>query len=157
MLDTLFVEALRRQICRLALCQLLALGVRPRERLTCVGEYDFQMDIRALITRARDGHFVFNGDATQIFFFERQISLVSISSDGFALPQVYIFGKQFLFWRAPLDLFLPSEIPEVVNKSTHPALPGLLAHWAGTLELWRQPCLDHTKFPFFTRFFRRQY
>lgn len=76
-----------------ALQLLIILQFHPIQRLTRVGEYDFQTDIKALTTRARDGHLSFNGDATQLFFFERNVAVVSISPDGLALPQIYAFGE----------------------------------------------------------------
>jgi hypothetical protein len=79
--------------CQLPSHPLLTLYIRPLQRLTRAGEYDFQTDITALTTRARDGHFSFTGDATELFVFERTAALVSISSDGLALPQIYAFGE----------------------------------------------------------------
>lgn len=58
------------------------------------GEYDFQLDISALLLSARDGHLVWLGNvAFGIFKFKRQFDLVSVSSDGAELPQIYVAGK----------------------------------------------------------------
>ena len=72
---------------------LLILQFRLIHRLTDVGEYGFQTDIRALTVQARDGHFAFSGDATELFFFLRKTAVVSVSSDGLALPQIYALGE----------------------------------------------------------------
>jgi hypothetical protein len=62
-------------------------------RLTDAGEYDFQTDITALTALARDGHFTFSGDATQLFIFKRRTPVVSVSMDGTTLPQIYAVGE----------------------------------------------------------------
>ena len=72
---------------------LLILQVHLIHRLTYIGEYDFQTDIKALTVQARDGHFAFSGDATELFFFLRKTPVVSVSSDGLALPQIYALGE----------------------------------------------------------------
>lgn len=86
------------------------------QRLTRVGEYDFQTDIKALTTRARDGHFSFSGDATQLFFFERKATVVSISSDGLALPQIYVFGELTPLKDAPLHSCRARRFAPAVNQ-----------------------------------------
>lgn len=61
--------------------------------LTLLGEYDFQLDIEALLVSARDGHLSYNGDVTEIFVFARQLPLVSISLDGLQMPEIYAQGS----------------------------------------------------------------
>ena len=68
-------------------------GSRHPTKLTYAGEYDFQTDITALTVLARDGHFTFSGDATQLFVFKRRTAVVSVSTDGSALPQIYALGE----------------------------------------------------------------
>ena len=87
------LEASAVSKCQIALQLPITSKIRPLQRLTYAGEYDFQTDITALTTRARDGHFSFSGDATQLFFFKRKTAVVSISSDGSALPQIYVLGE----------------------------------------------------------------
>ena len=53
-------------------------------------EYDFQLDIMNLVMSAKDEHFNFYPDITQIFFFLRSNNLYSVSKDGQALPEVYM-------------------------------------------------------------------
>ena len=55
-------------------------------------EYDFQLDIAAVLLLSRDGHLDFIGDALGIFEFQRDFSLVSVSSDGMELPEVFYTG-----------------------------------------------------------------
>jgi hypothetical protein len=57
-------------------------------------EIDFQTNLTSLIGQAHDGHLLFLADALNVFTYAREGigSLVSISSDGTSLPQVYVFG-----------------------------------------------------------------
>ena len=53
-------------------------------------EYDFQLDLMNLVMSAKDEHFNYYPDITQIFAFMRSNNLFSISTDGQALPEVYM-------------------------------------------------------------------
>jgi hypothetical protein len=55
-------------------------------------EYDFQVDISSIFIRGRDAHFAFSGDLQTRFKFRRSFGLVSISQDGEAIPDIYVFG-----------------------------------------------------------------
>jgi len=52
-------------------------------------EYDFQLDIYNVINSAYDGHFSYWPDITQVMGFGRELAVVSLSSDGLTLPEVY--------------------------------------------------------------------
>jgi hypothetical protein len=54
-------------------------------------EYDFQLDIYMIYTAAHDGHFSFRGDVFRPFRFQNDLvaDLVSVSTDGKALPKLY--------------------------------------------------------------------
>jgi len=55
-------------------------------------EYTFQEDLYQVFAPAHDGHFVLYPDAlTKAFEWGRKLALVSISSDGKALPEIYIY------------------------------------------------------------------
>jgi len=57
-------------------------------------EYTFQEDLYQVFAPAHDGHFVLYPDAlTKAFEWGRQLALVSISSDGKELPEIYVYGK----------------------------------------------------------------
>ena len=56
-------------------------------------EDDFQLDIAAVLLLARDGHLTYIGDALGIFAFQKDFSLVSVSSDGKRLPEVFYTGS----------------------------------------------------------------
>lgn len=59
-------------------------------------EYAFQEDLYQVFALAHDGHFVLYPDAlTEAFEWGRKLALVSISSDGKELPQLYIYGTQY--------------------------------------------------------------
>lgn len=58
-------------------------------------EYDFQLDVTALINHCHDGHLPFTGDLVGAITFIRSwtnTSLVSLSSDGIQTPEVYIWS-----------------------------------------------------------------
>lgn len=57
-------------------------------------EYEFQEDLYNVFAKAHDGHFVFYPDAlTKAIEWGRQRSLISISEDGFSIPQIYLYGQ----------------------------------------------------------------
>jgi hypothetical protein len=57
-------------------------------------EYTFQEDLYQVFAPAHDGHFVLYPDAlTEAFEWGRQLALVSISSDGKELPEIYVYGE----------------------------------------------------------------
>ncbi|KAK5116770.1 hypothetical protein LTR62_007444 [Meristemomyces frigidus] len=56
-------------------------------------EYAFGFDLYRLFQRTHDGHFVFYPDSvTEIFSFGRTTPLVSVSSDGTSIPEVYVYA-----------------------------------------------------------------
>lgn len=59
-------------------------------------EYDLQVDLNLLYRLAKDDHFSLPGDLLPLFSFTRSTgSIISLSEDGFELPAVYLFGKQW--------------------------------------------------------------
>lgn len=56
---------------------------------TYIRQYDLDLDIYSLFVRARDGHFTYTPNILAFFSFTREESLVSVSADGVALPEVY--------------------------------------------------------------------
>ncbi|KAI4863022.1 peptidase S41 family protein [Hypoxylon rubiginosum] len=71
---------------------LLAGFEKIRNRLTSgsyISQFDFDWDITTLISRANDGHLNIGLCSQEIFRFELDIPLVSISKDGLQLPQLY--------------------------------------------------------------------
>ncbi|TVY18750.1 Peptidase S41 family protein ustP [Lachnellula arida] len=64
------------------------------ENNTYANEYEFQEDLYNVFAKAHDGHFVFYPDAlTKAIEWGRQRSLISISNDGFSIPQIYLYGS----------------------------------------------------------------
>jgi hypothetical protein len=61
-----------------------------------VSEYEFQTAIRTLMISAKDDHLSFDGDATAVFAFSRPINLVSLSSDGSQIPEVFAAGMSII-------------------------------------------------------------
>jgi hypothetical protein len=59
-------------------------------------EFDFQLDVSRLVQAVHDFHFTFSPDILNVFIFQRgnpMLNLISVSSDGQSLPQVYEYGK----------------------------------------------------------------
>lgn len=56
-------------------------------------EIDFAIDLWNLTMKSRDNHLVFLPDIAQVFLFQRPVRLLSLSTDGQALPQVYVKGS----------------------------------------------------------------
>jgi hypothetical protein len=55
-------------------------------------QFEMDLEITHLIKTAHDGHLVFQLCSQSIFTYQIDIPLVSISTDGLALPQVYTLG-----------------------------------------------------------------
>ncbi|KAK7564172.1 hypothetical protein IWX49DRAFT_498998 [Phyllosticta citricarpa] len=55
------------------------------------GDYDVQLDITNLLNKAYDGHLTYLSDIAGILLFGRVGRLVSVSNDGSAVPQVFLF------------------------------------------------------------------
>ncbi|KAJ5106419.1 hypothetical protein N7456_003094 [Penicillium angulare] len=53
--------------------------------------WEYDTALRDLVTSAYDGHWAWSLCSTEIFEFGNEVPLVSISSDGLALPEVYTF------------------------------------------------------------------
>jgi hypothetical protein len=56
-------------------------------------QYDVDIDILALNSAARDGHFAMSLCTQTDFTFSRPFGLISLSDDGLALPKVYLVSK----------------------------------------------------------------
>ncbi|KIW13034.1 hypothetical protein PV08_08221 [Exophiala spinifera] len=57
-------------------------------------ELEFEWKLIGLLSSARDGHLQFHPDADFVFSFRNPIgNLVSVSSDGRALPEVYLYSE----------------------------------------------------------------
>lgn len=55
-------------------------------------EIDFERNMSAVLGRAQDGHLNFLFDGIAPFVYQRQFTLVSVSSDGRQLPQIFVLG-----------------------------------------------------------------
>ena len=57
-------------------------------------EFEFLADLYTLASlRSRDGHFYYSSMLLDIFTFQKGVEFVSISRDGLALPEIYIYGN----------------------------------------------------------------
>jgi hypothetical protein len=54
--------------------------------------WDFELDLRQHINSAHDAHLTLQLCSTVLFRFSNSVPLVSLSSDGLELPQVYTLG-----------------------------------------------------------------
>jgi hypothetical protein len=59
-------------------------------------QFDMDFEINNLIKSAHDGHLAFQLCSQSIFAYGIDLPLVSISTDGLALPQVYTLGMSGL-------------------------------------------------------------
>lgn len=55
-------------------------------------QFEMDLEINHLIKTAHDGHLAFQLCSQSIFTYQIDMPLVSISTDGLALPQVYVLG-----------------------------------------------------------------
>lgn len=56
-------------------------------------QFEMDLDISNLINSAHDGHLAFQLCSQSIFNFNIVLPLVSISTDGLSLPDVYTLGR----------------------------------------------------------------
>lgn len=56
-------------------------------------EIEFERNMSAVLGKAQDGHLNFKFDGIAPFLYQRQFSLVSVSSDGKELPKLYLQGE----------------------------------------------------------------
>jgi hypothetical protein len=54
-------------------------------------QYDFDSDLRYLVSRANDGHLGLELCSLSVMHFEHGVPLVSLSRDGLELPQIYTY------------------------------------------------------------------
>ena len=70
-----------------------------------LNEWEFGMDLLQTLNNAHDGHLRYILDVVgKVFSFGRNVTLVSVSLDGQALPQVYVHGTPLLFGQQGLLL-----------------------------------------------------
>lgn len=55
-------------------------------------QFEMDLEVNQLIKSAHDGHLAFQLCSQSIFTYEIDMPLVSISTDGLALPRVYALG-----------------------------------------------------------------
>lgn len=58
--------------------------------------YDFDQDLKYVLSRANDGHLSLEVCSDGIFHFERGVPLVSVSKNGLKVPQIYTYCQSFL-------------------------------------------------------------
>ncbi|RDW57380.1 hypothetical protein BP5796_12830 [Coleophoma crateriformis] len=78
-------------------------------------EYAWQMDVFKTFMSARDGHFRFAGDLiSRPIRFSRNVSVVSVSMDGVAIPKLYVLDDVQRMQSNPS--FQPSAISKINNQ-----------------------------------------
>lgn len=74
-------------------------GLDKIERKAAAGEYksqyDFDAELKALSISAYQSHFRLTLCSLSLFIFRNSVPLVSISSNGTSLPEVYTKGKLY--------------------------------------------------------------
>ena len=56
-------------------------------------EYDFEVALQQLIYATHDAHIALTGGALNVFTFGSPLRIVSVSSDGIALPEIFVLGQ----------------------------------------------------------------
>ncbi|KAF2726946.1 hypothetical protein EJ04DRAFT_547474 [Polyplosphaeria fusca] len=80
-----------------------------------LGEYDFQLHLNNLFGRAYDNHLAFQSDAIMQFQRPAGLELVSVSSDGVALPEIFSYRDILLAHNDPS--FKPSPIRTINGRA----------------------------------------
>ncbi|KAK1087087.1 hypothetical protein LTR33_001246 [Friedmanniomyces endolithicus] len=81
-------------------------------------EYDVQMDLYNLVVSAYDFHFIWVPDLVSVFSWNRQGALVSLSSDGLSLPDVYDFRDVVALAASNSSRYQPSPITSINGVGT---------------------------------------
>lgn len=70
-------------------------------------QFEMDLEVNNLIKSAHDGHLVFQLCSQSIFTYQIDMPLVSVSTDGLALPQVYALGllTSYLICLPRTDIF----------------------------------------------------
>ncbi|KAL8932771.1 MAG: hypothetical protein Q9216_006686, partial [Gyalolechia sp. 2 TL-2023] len=75
-------------------------------------EYDFEAAVQKLVYSAHDAHLILYAGALSVFTFGAPVSIVSVSSDGIAYPEIYILGTSLLFITQQFVLIVPDDVLE---------------------------------------------
>lgn len=62
-------------------------------------QYEFDQALFSLLASAHEGHLSANPCTSSSIVFERGVSFVSISFDGIELPQIFVLGEYFIFFK----------------------------------------------------------
>jgi hypothetical protein len=88
-------------------------------------QFEMDLEVNRLIKSAHDGHLSFQLCSQSIFTYQVDMPLVSISTDGLALPQVYMLG--LLPWTSILDTELTLPDDAKLQKSDPKAVSPLVS------------------------------
>lgn len=82
------------------------------------GEYEFGFELYRTMQRVHDGHFTYYPDSvTAIFSFARTTPLVSVSSDGMSIPEVYVYADVLAASKGNAT-FKPSPLREINGQDS---------------------------------------
>lgn len=56
-------------------------------------QWEFDTDVNNMINSAYDGHLYVSTCSSSVMIYKNDVPLVSVSSNGTAIPEVYTFGK----------------------------------------------------------------
>ncbi|KAI9737565.1 MAG: hypothetical protein M1834_009720 [Cirrosporium novae-zelandiae] len=76
-------------------------------------QYDFDLDLFNLINNAHDGHFFYIPALINVFEYDRQLILTSISRDGIELPEIYALTDIIAAKTNPNLTWTPSAITKI--------------------------------------------
>lgn len=80
-------------------------------------EYDFEVAVQNLVYSTHDAHISLYAGVLGVFSFGAPVSIVSVSSDGIALPKVFILGKHKHLHRRSPRLTTPDDLLETGDPS----------------------------------------
>lgn len=81
-------------------------------------EYAFGFDLYRCFQQVHDGHFVYYPDSvTEIFSFGRTTPIVSVSSDGTSIPEVYVYADILAASRGNLT-WTPSPLAQIDGQDS---------------------------------------
>ena len=78
-------------------------------------EYDVQLDLYDVLTSAYDFHLIYKPDILSVFSWSRESYLISVSTDGVSLPNVYDNMDLFALAGLNSSTYKPSPVVKINN------------------------------------------
>ncbi|KAF1982191.1 hypothetical protein K402DRAFT_363373 [Aulographum hederae CBS 113979] len=88
-------------------------------------EWSFQTALQSILNKAHDGHLAFLPDIADVFVFRRNVTLLSVSLDGFELPRIYtaetLLSKDspYVLSQSPVTMINGMDVNEFLEESAY--------------------------------------